>query len=129
MTMTENFPAAAPLSPWAKQKSWNCCSLAVPPPMVQAFSTTDFTEGRDSKAAVSSACSTFHQPRPHLQFFDAANNLIFSHAALAAGNEGLSFLGGVAGPGEDISRVRITSGTSWLTSNGLLNSPRGVSRR
>ena len=55
-----------------------------------------------------------------LDFFDLQNNLIFSRTALVGGNQGLSFLGGVANAGETIARVRITSGANTLVSNGVL---------
>jgi MYXO-CTERM domain-containing protein len=54
-----------------------------------------------------------------LEFFDEADQLIFSRRALVAGNQGLSFLGGVAGAGERIARVRITTPNNFLTSNGV----------
>jgi len=54
-----------------------------------------------------------------LQFFDANNNLLFSRFALAGGNQGLSFVGAVADAGEQISRVRITTGANALLSNGM----------
>ena len=55
-----------------------------------------------------------------LQFFDLQNNLIFSRNALVGGNQGLTFLGGVANAGELIARVRITSGANTLVANGSL---------
>jgi len=55
-----------------------------------------------------------------LDFFDLQNNLIFSRTALVGGNQGLTFLGGVANAGELIARVRITSGANTLVSNGVL---------
>ena len=55
-----------------------------------------------------------------LDFFDPQNNLIFSRTALVGGNQGLSFLGGVANAGELIARVRITSGANTLVANGIL---------
>ena len=58
-----------------------------------------------------------------LEFFDLQNNLIFSRNALVGGNQGLSFLGGVANAGELIARVRITSGANTLVSNGVLGNP------
>jgi hypothetical protein len=58
-----------------------------------------------------------------VDFFDANNSLLFTRSALVAGNQGLSFLGGVADAGERISRVRITSGTNTLVSNGVLGNP------
>ena len=54
-----------------------------------------------------------------LEFFDLADQLIFSRRALVAGNQGLSFLGGVAGAGELIARVRITTPNNFLLSNGV----------
>jgi len=58
-----------------------------------------------------------------IEFFDASNTLIFSRDALVAGNQGLSFLGGVANAGEQIARVRITSGSNTIVSNGVLGDP------
>src|SRR5262249_7876876 len=58
-----------------------------------------------------------------VEFFDQDNNLIFSRNALVAGNQGLTFLGGVANAGERISRVRITSGANTIVSNGVLGNP------
>ena len=55
-----------------------------------------------------------------LEFFDQSNTLIFSRNALVAGNQGLTFLGGVANAGERISRVRITSGANTIVANGQL---------
>jgi hypothetical protein len=55
-----------------------------------------------------------------LEFFDANNSLIYTRTALVAGNQGLSFLGAVANAGEQISRVRITSGSNTIVSNGVL---------
>jgi hypothetical protein len=58
-----------------------------------------------------------------VEFFDPSNTLIFSRSALVAGNQGLTFLGGVADAGERIARVRITSGANTLVSNGVLGNP------
>lgn len=58
-----------------------------------------------------------------LEFFNSANALIFTRDALVAGNQGLTFLGGVAGAGEQFSRVRITSGANTILSNGILGNP------
>jgi hypothetical protein len=55
-----------------------------------------------------------------LDFFDRNNNLIFSRNALVAGNQGFSFEGAVANAGEQIARVRITSGANTIVSNGVL---------
>ena len=57
-----------------------------------------------------------------LQFFDASNALIYSHDALVAGNQGLSFLGATV-TGGAISRVRITSGLNTIVANGVLGNP------
>ena len=59
----------------------------------------------------------------NLQFFDASNNLIFTRDALVGGNQSLSFVGGVANAGEQIARVRITSGLNTIVSNGVLGNP------
>ena len=58
-----------------------------------------------------------------MQFFDENDLLIFSRDALVAGNQGLSFLGAAANAGERISRVRLTSGTNTIVSNGVLGNP------
>jgi hypothetical protein len=58
-----------------------------------------------------------------LEFFDQNDALIYSRDALISGNQGLSFLGGVANAGELISRVRITSGLNTIVSNGVLGNP------
>lgn len=58
-----------------------------------------------------------------LEFFDENDSLIFSRSASVAGNQGLTFLGGVADAGERIGRVRITSGRNTLVSNGILGNP------
>jgi len=58
-----------------------------------------------------------------LQFFDQNNVQIYSRDVLVAGNQGLSFLGGLADAGERIARVRITSGLNTITSNGVLGNP------
>jgi len=59
----------------------------------------------------------------HVDFFDLNNNLIFSRDALVGGNQALSFLGAVATGGEQIGRVRITSGLNTIVSNGVLGNP------
>ncbi len=59
-----------------------------------------------------------------LEFFDASDVLIYSHNALVAGNQGLSFLGATVTDGS-ISRVRITSGQNTIVSNGVLGNPNG----
>jgi hypothetical protein len=51
-----------------------------------------------------------------------ANNLIYSRFALVAGNQGFPFVGGEA-TGEQIARVRITSGLNTIVSNGALGNP------
>ena len=54
-----------------------------------------------------------------LDFFDAANHLIYTRDALVGGNQGLSFLGGVVSDGS-IARVRITSGSNTIVANGVV---------
>jgi len=58
-----------------------------------------------------------------LDFFDANNNLLFSRNALVGGNQGLTFLGAVADAGEQIARVRITSGLNTVVANGQIGNP------
>jgi hypothetical protein len=58
-----------------------------------------------------------------IEFFDANDTLIFSRNVMASGNQGLSFLGGVAAGGEAISRVRLTAGLNTIVSNGVLGNP------
>ena len=55
-----------------------------------------------------------------IEFFDASSTLIYTRTALVAGNQGLSLVGAVANAGEQISRVRITSGVNTIVSNGVL---------
>lgn len=54
-----------------------------------------------------------------MEFFNESDSLIFGANALPAGNQGLTFLGGVANAGERISRVRITTPNNFLVSNGV----------
>ena len=54
-----------------------------------------------------------------IEFFDAADSLIYSHDALVGGNQGLSFLGAMVDGSGGINRVRITSGLNTLVSNGV----------
>jgi hypothetical protein len=56
----------------------------------------------------------------NIELFDSNNSLIFSQDAPVAGNQGFSFLGAVADAGEEISRVRITSGANTIVSDGVL---------
>lgn len=60
-----------------------------------------------------------------MAFFNSAGSLIYEHDALVSGHKGLSFLGAIATDGEQISRVRITSGLDTLTANGVLGQPSG----
>jgi hypothetical protein len=55
-----------------------------------------------------------------LEFFDQNSLLLFTRDALVSGNQGLTFLGGMANAGEQIGRVRITSGVNTIVSNGVL---------
>jgi hypothetical protein len=58
-----------------------------------------------------------------VEFFNSSNTLLFSRDALVGGNQALTFVGGVANAGEQISRVRITSGLNTISSNGVLGNP------
>lgn len=58
-----------------------------------------------------------------IEFFDQSNALIYNREVLVGGNQGFSFLGGVANAGEKIGRVRITSGLNTIVSNGVLGNP------
>lgn len=58
-----------------------------------------------------------------IQFFDESDALIFTRDVLVSGNQGLSFLGGAAGSGERIARVRLTAGLNTIVSNGVLGNP------
>ena len=58
-----------------------------------------------------------------IEFFDAADTLIYSRVALVSGNQGLSLTGATAGAGEAIARVRITAGLNTISSNGVLGNP------
>jgi PEP-CTERM motif len=53
-----------------------------------------------------------------IDFFDQNNSLFFSHNVLNGTNRSLTFFGGVANAGEQISRVRITFPNNFVTSNG-----------
>ena len=57
-----------------------------------------------------------------LDFFDMSDTLIWSHDAAVADNQGLSFLGATVS-GSAIGRVRITSGSNTIVSNGVLGNP------
>ena len=57
-------------------------------------------------------------PGTKIEFFDATDTLIYTRDVLAAGNQGLSFVGAVADAGEKISRVRLISGANAILSNG-----------
>ena len=53
-----------------------------------------------------------------IEFFGISNNLLFSQAVLPASvNDGLSFLGAIGNAGEEIFRVRITSGNTPIDKN------------
>ena len=58
-----------------------------------------------------------------IQFFDQNNTMIYTRDAMTATNQGFSFVGGVAGAGEQISRVEITSGVNTIQSDGVLGNP------
>lgn len=56
-----------------------------------------------------------------MEFFNAQGNLIYQQDAMVSGNQGFSFLGAMASGGNQISRVRLTSGLATLGGNGILN--------
>ncbi|WP_342117235.1 PEP-CTERM sorting domain-containing protein [Pseudoduganella sp. OTU4001] len=58
-----------------------------------------------------------------LEFFDEFGALLYARNVLVGGNQGLSFLGGVADAGERIGRVRITAGLNTILANGVLGNP------
>ncbi|MES2316085.1 MAG: hypothetical protein V4631_01200 [Pseudomonadota bacterium] len=68
--------------------------------------------------AVAGANGSFGGDLTRMEFFDEHNALIFTRNVLAGGNQGLSFVGGVANAGERISRVRLTAGLNTIVSNG-----------
>lgn len=63
-----------------------------------------------------------------VEAFDAAGRLLFSRTVLQAGvaSKGLSFLGAVAGAGERIARVRLTSGSAQIDAPFQEPPPDGV---
>ena len=58
-----------------------------------------------------------------LDFFDESNHLLFSRDALASGGDELFSFLGITMDTSLISRVRITSGTATIASNGVLGVP------
>ncbi len=86
-----------------------------------------FVPGTNAPATVSSFGVVFVDAEVAnvtlLEFFDQNNSLLFSRNALVAGNQGMTFLGGVANAGEHIGRVRITSGANTIVSNAVLGNP------
>ncbi len=88
---------------------------------------TFFNPGTNSAATTSAFGAVFVDVEvagvSRIQFFDENNVLIYTHDVLVAGNQGLSFLGGIADAGERIARVRITSGLNTITANGVLGNP------
>lgn len=88
---------------------------------------TFFLPGTATPATVSAFGAVFADVEvaglTKVQFFDATNTLIYSRDALTGGNQGLSFVGAVANAGERISRVRLTSGSNTISSNGVIADP------
>ena len=85
-----------------------------------------FVPGTSTKAVTSAFAAIFVDVEDNdavnftnLEFFDLQDSLIFSRHVLTAGNQGLSFLGGIADAGEFIARVRITTPNNFLISNGV----------
>ncbi len=88
---------------------------------------TFFLPGTSTPATTSAFAAIFTDVETadtsSIQFFDQANTLIYSRDVLTDGNQGQSFLGAVAGNGEQIARVRITSGVNTILSDGTLGNP------
>jgi hypothetical protein len=88
---------------------------------------TFFVPGTNTSATTSAFGLVFvdveTQGQTKIDFFDSNNTLLFSRDAMIGGNQGMTFLGGVANAGEKISRVRITSGLNTITGNGVLGNP------
>jgi hypothetical protein len=86
-----------------------------------------FVPGTTTPATVSAFGAVFVDAevagQTKIEFFDAANTLIYSRDALISGNQGLTFVGATADAGEAIARVRITSGLNTITANGALGNP------
>ena len=84
-----------------------------------------FVPGTNTAASTSAFAAIFvdveNNNLTRMQFFDLSNNEVFNRTAIAAGNQSLSFLGGVANAGEKISRVRLTMPENFLMSNGVRN--------
>ncbi len=88
---------------------------------------TFFLPGTNTPATTSAFAAIFTDVEApdtsSIQFFDQSNDLLFSRTVLTAGNQGQSFLGAVADNGEQIARVRITSGVNTILSDGILGNP------
>lgn len=88
---------------------------------------TFFEPGTNTAATTSAFAAVFVDVEvpglTRIEFFDENQALIYTRDVLAGGNQGLSFAGGVAGAGERISRVRLTSGLNTIVSNGVLGNP------
>ena len=88
---------------------------------------TFFVPGTNTAATVSAFALIFVDVEvaglSRIEFFNALNQLIYTRDALVGGNQGLSFVGGVANAGERIARVRITSGSNTIVANGQLGNP------
>jgi PEP-CTERM motif len=84
-----------------------------------------FVPGTSTAATTSAFAAVFVDVETadstQMEFFDENGILIFSQYAAPAGNQGLSFLGGVADAGERIARVRIVVAPNFLVSNGVRN--------
>lgn len=60
-----------------------------------------------------------------IQFFDIDGNVLFNQTVPVSGDVGLSFLGATADAGEDIFRVRITTGSTAISSTAQEQAVRG----
>lgn len=82
---------------------------------------TFFLPGTATRATTSAFAAIFTDVEEagstFMEFFDLADQLIFSRHVLHGDNQGLSFLGAIGAP---IARVRIQSGDNTILGNGVL---------
>jgi hypothetical protein len=84
--------------------------------------TTFFVPGTTTQGTVSGFGAVFSDAEvaglTKIEFFDAFGTSLFSSNVEVAGNGGFSFLGAIAGAGERISKVRITTGDIIFLDDG-----------
>ena len=88
---------------------------------------TFFVPGTTTAAFVSGFGAVFTDVEvsglTRIDFYNTAGALLFGRNVLVSGNAGLSFLGVQFNAGEQVGRVRITSGLNTISSNGVLGNP------